>query len=107
MAIEIQHDLSNLTVDELYVVYRAVAIADHQMRTEALYGDVKPPPGHYEHRPLPRADFGERFRAAERLVGGPANFRGRLARQAAAYRVDTVAVIAGIAPLLNTQQQAA
>lgn len=96
MAIQSLHDLSNLTVDELYAVYQAIARADHRMRTDALYGNVAPPPGHYEHRPLPRVHFAERFRMAERMLGGEGMFRGRLARQAAAYQIDVPTLIAGL-----------
>lgn len=93
MAIQSRHDLSLLNVDQLYAVYLAVAQADHRMRTEALYGSSEPPPGHYEHRPLPRSDFEERLRLAGRMAGGDVGFRGRIARQAAAYEVDVPAVL--------------
>lgn len=93
MAIPTRHDLSLLTVDELYAVYLAVARADHRMRTESLYGSSEPPRGHYEHRPLPPADFAERLRLAGRMAGGDAGFRGRIARQAAAYEIDIPAVL--------------
>lgn len=93
MAIQTRHDLSLLPVDELYAVYLAVARADHRMRTDALYGNSQPPPGHYEHRPLPRRDFEERLGLARRMAGGEAGFRGRIARQAAAYEVDIPAVL--------------
>ncbi len=93
MPIQALHDLSNLTVDELYAVYQAIARADHHLRTEALYGKADPPPGHFEHRPLPRVDFSERFRLAERIVGGEAMFRSRLARQAVAYQIDVPTLV--------------
>ena len=88
MAIDSLQDLSNLTIAELYGVYLAIAKADHRWRSRAMYGEETPPPGHSEFRPLSQSHFAERFAAAANIVGGEATFRARLARQAAAYRVD-------------------
>lgn len=88
MAIESLRDLSKLSVTELYSVYVAIARADHRWRIQALYGDQARPAGHSEFRPLPMVHFLDRFAAAEKVPGGERSFRGRLARQAAAYRID-------------------
>lgn len=88
MAIESLKDLSSLSLTELYTVYVAIAKADHRWRIRAMYGDQARPQGHSEFRPLPMHHFAERFAAAEKIVGGDRSLRGRLARQAAAYKID-------------------
>lgn len=88
MAMDSLHDLSTLTVPELYAVYRAIAQADYRWRIQSFYGEAPPPKGHSEFRPLPLCHFQERFMAAQSVAGGDAAFRGQLARQAVAYRVD-------------------
>lgn len=87
MAIGGLNDLSSLDVTELYAVYRGIAESDMNWRMRTMYGDGKPEPKQ-EFRPLPFDVFQERFRAACGLENGEAMFRERLARQAAAYRVD-------------------
>lgn len=93
MAIKSLPDLSGLSDSELYSVYLAVAEADHRWRHRAMYGSDVPPRGHSVFRPLPRADFNGRLKLARHLVGGEAAFRGRLGRQAAAYRIDLPQVL--------------
>ena len=93
MAIDRQHDLSVLSVSELYAVYRAIAQADHRWRIQSFYGDAVPPKGHHEFRPLSLAHFQQRYAAAEAVGDGEAAFRQQLARQASAYRVDVRAAL--------------
>ena len=91
MPFESLHDLSTLSSDELYMVYLAIARADHQWRVRALYGDTAPPAGHNEFRPLSRELFSERLATAKTMVGGESVLRQRLSRQAAAYGVNVEA----------------
>jgi hypothetical protein len=88
MAIEGLHDLSQLSVTELYAVYVDIAESDFNWRRKTMYGDTPPTSGHSEFRPLPFDLFHQRFLAAHSTVGGEARLRQRLSRQAAAYRVD-------------------
>lgn len=90
MAIESLEDLSSLSISELYTVYVAIARADHHWRMRALYGDQPRPVGHSEFRPLPLVHFEDRLVGANEVVGGEQTLRGRLARQAAAYRIDVL-----------------
>ena len=88
MPINPVQDFSRLDSSELYVVYRAVARADHQWRARAMYGDTTPPTGHNVFRPLSREQFAARLSAARECAGGESLLRQRLSRQAAAYQVD-------------------
>lgn len=88
MPIDSLHDLTQFDSEELYAVYLAIARADHQWRVRTLYGDEGSPAGHAEFRPLTIEQFDQRVDAANRIVGGDAMLRQRLARQAAAYNVD-------------------
>jgi hypothetical protein len=96
MAIEDLHDVSHLSVVELYAVYVGIAESDLNWRRRAMYGDTQPPPGHSEFRPIPFDLFDQRFMAAQNTVGGETRLRQRLSRQAAAYRVDIDAVVSRI-----------
>ncbi|MCG8648925.1 MAG: hypothetical protein MI861_03785 [Pirellulales bacterium] len=88
MPIDSLRDLSDLTLNELYSVYLAIALADHRWRIQTLHGDHTPPVGQAEFRPLSIEQFHARLEAAQRIVGGETMLRDRLARQAAAYHVD-------------------
>ncbi len=88
MAIHSLPDLTSLSINELYNVYLLIARADHHWRIAALYGKQPRPAGHSEFRPLPWEHFSERFAIAQSIVGGEMSLRNRLARQAAAYRID-------------------
>ncbi len=88
MAIQSLQDLSNLSISELYTVYLGIARADHKWRVRAMYGDQPRPIGHSVFRPLPLVHFAQRLEAAQGIVGGERSLRSRLARQAAAYRID-------------------
>ena len=88
MAIDSLADLSDLSFTELYAVYLAIARSDHQWRVQTLHGEQAPPFGHFEFRPLSEAQFAQRLNTARTIVGGESMLRGRLARQAAAYKVD-------------------
>ena len=93
MAIEGLHDLSQLSVTELYAVYLGIAESDFNWRRKAMYGDTPPPQGHFKFRPLPFNLFQQRFLATHNTVGGEARLRQRLSRQAAAYRVDVESAV--------------
>ncbi len=95
MAIQSLQDLSGLSLSELYTVYLAIARADHQWRIRAMYGDQARPIGHSVFRPLPLAHFAQRLEAAQGIMGGEQSLRGRLSRQAAAYRIDIQAELNG------------
>ncbi len=84
-------DLSGYSVKQLYDVYMAVAEADWKWRRTAVYGATEPPPGHAMFRPLSFDVFAQRIETAGTMEDGDASLRDRLARQAAAYRVDVVA----------------
>ena len=101
MAIEGLYDLSDLSVHELYAVYRAIAESDLKWRLRTMYGDTLPPQGNAEFRPLPFSLFHQRFIAAQGFEGGESMLRQRLSRQAAAYQVDVDQAVACL------QQQAA
>lgn len=88
MPIDTLHDLTDLSSTELYVVYLAIARADHRWRVRTLYGDAERPAGHTEFRPLSNEQFEARLEVAKTLTNGESMFRQRLSRQAAAYRVD-------------------
>lgn len=93
MAFVWSHDLSKSTTEELYTVYLAIARADHEARSLALYGHQPPPQGHFVHRPLPRSEFDQRLRSAGTIPRGDALLRARLARQAAVYAIDVAAIL--------------
>ena len=88
MPINPLHDLSGLDSNELYVIYLAIARADHQWRSSAMYNNATPPVGHSVFRPLTIQQFDDRLLAARSLAGGESMLRQRLSRQAAAYGVD-------------------
>lgn len=94
MAIESLPDLSGLSVGELYAVYLAVANADHQWRLQALYGTAEPPLGHSELHQLPITEFENRFHLAQSIAHGEEMMRARIARQAAAYKINVSDVLA-------------
>ena len=94
MAIRGLRDLSNLSLGQLYAVYVGVAQADWNWRCRAAHGTAVPPPGRSGFRPLPFAVFEHRVQAARAMAHGDRTLRNRLARQAAAYRVDVEALIA-------------
>ncbi len=94
MAIGPLQNLIGLETDDLYLVYVAVARADHRHRISAMYGDAGPPPGHAPFRVVSRDCFTQRMQLAAQLHGGQASLLGRLSRQAAAYGVDIPAEIA-------------
>ncbi len=96
MPIDSLQDLSGLNSSELYAVYLAIALADHKWRLQTIYGQSSPPPGHCEFRPLKVDQFDARLTKARTLSDGEAMFRARLARQAAAYRVDVSAELSRI-----------
>ena len=96
MAIQPLANLADLSIAELYRVYLAIARSDHKWRVQAVYGNGDPPAGHCELRPIAYEQFEERFAKAQSLVQGEQLFRQRLARQAAAYRVDVTAELASI-----------
>ncbi len=94
MAFETLADLSDLCFGQLYAVYLAIARSDHDWRLRARYGQAAPPNGHAEFRPLSEEQFFDRLHRAQMIAGGEAMLRGRLARQAASYRVDITAELA-------------
>lgn len=87
-------DLSNLSVAQLYSVYLGVAHADWMWRRSAAYGVAEPPTGHATFRPLAFGVFEQRVAVANSQFPGDDSLRARLARQAAAYRVDIDAAVA-------------
>ncbi len=90
MAIGPLMDVSSFTVDEIYDLYLAIAEKDHAFRLQSLYGDVPPPNGHCEFRPLSRESFSQRVKLYDSIENGQIgrSLRNRLARQAAAYGVQ-------------------
>ena len=88
MAIESHQEMADLTVDELYLVYLAIAQCDHQWRRQSLYGGRQLPKNQCDLRPLDREQFVQRFKKAKTFVGGELMLRQRLARQAATYDID-------------------
>ena len=93
MAIESLADLSDLSWEQLYAVYLAIAKNDHSWRLQTMYGDEPVPQGHAEFRPLSQLQFNERISRAQGIAGGESMLRVRLARQAAAYQVDVPGVL--------------
>ncbi|TWT56395.1 hypothetical protein [Allorhodopirellula solitaria] len=89
MAIDSLLDVSGFSTDEMYDLYYAIAEKDHAFRLQSLYGDVPPPAGHCEFRPLCREGFTERVAHYDSLDEGRIgrSLRERLARQASAYGV--------------------
>lgn len=94
MAIGPLQSLAGLSIDECYLVYTAIAQADHQHRRTAMYGDETPPPGHAPFRVVPLDCFADRLQNASEVVGGTESFLASLSRQACAYGVDVPAVLA-------------
>lgn len=86
-------DLSGFNVEQMYDVYLAIAKADWKWRRTAVYGAAEPPPGHAMFRPLSFDVFAQRMASAASVVGGEKTLRSRLARQAAAYKVDAMKVV--------------
>lgn len=93
MAIGPLPELAGLSSDELYLVYAAIAKADHAHRLAAMYGGEGPPAGHAPLRILPPDCFAQRWADAAKIVDGRSIFAKRLARQACAYRVDVGATL--------------
>ena len=87
MAIQLQDDLSDLSLEQLYRVYLAIAEADHRWRLRAFHGDHAPPAGQCLLRPLQLEQFRDRLDTSRAVTGGESSFRQRLSRQAAAYGV--------------------
>lgn len=85
-------DLSGFSVEQLYDVYLAIAKADWKWRRTAVYGAAEPPPGHAMFRPLSFDVFALRMKSAASIVHGEQTLQNRLARQAAAYKVDVAAI---------------
>ncbi|WP_145176532.1 hypothetical protein [Rubripirellula lacrimiformis] len=92
--------MSNLSVEQLYSVYLAVARADWLWRRRAVYGATTPPPGHAEFRPLAFPVFKLRMDTVASVLRGDTILRERLSRQASAYGID-------IASAMTIQSQAA
>ncbi|TWU58446.1 hypothetical protein Poly51_12240 [Rubripirellula tenax] len=95
MAINGLQDLSKLSIAQMYAVYLSIARADWMWRRAAVYGVAEPPPGHAAFRPLAYEVFEQRMNLASTVFRGDQSLRDRLSRQAAAYRVDVQAAIAG------------
>lgn len=93
MTIQPSQDLSDLSVNELYSVYLAIARCDHLWRRKSLYGGNEPPKGQCDLRPLGREQFVQRFEKAKTFVGGELMLRQRLAKQVAAYSIDLKEVL--------------
>lgn len=94
MAIGPLQSLAGLSIDETYLVYVAIAEADHRHRRTAMYGQETPPPGHAPFRVVSPDCFADRLKRAASILGGEDSFLTKISRQACAYGVDVPAVLA-------------
>ncbi|TWT65507.1 hypothetical protein [Crateriforma conspicua] len=94
MAIGPLQNLNGLNCGDLYSVYAAIARADHGHRLIAMFGDEKPPRGHWPLRLLSVDAFTRRWDSADSVPGGRDAFARGLSRRAAVYGIDVNAVIA-------------
>jgi hypothetical protein len=93
MPIQLRHDLSDLTAEQLFKIYLAIADADRRWRIRSSHGDQQPADRCCDWSPLRREQFLQRVEQSRLVAQGEQMLRQRLARQAATYRVDVESVL--------------